>query len=172
MAAPHQSTAASPEFPPWLRLQATGDLYVCLIPLIVVCFQQTNIPGKIFAQLVPLVPRLILLHRERQRGEPRTSESYVVLSRDRILLPEDSSSAQRGSAYHISNGTTSNRPSGMRSADAVVVPQQTSGVLDSTDFPELSISAQPSHLSSLARNFVDLGLGNYIDSSQFYCRQP
>jgi hypothetical protein len=45
-------------------------------------------------------------------------------------------------------------------------------VLDSTDLPERSIPSQPSQLSALARSFVDLGLGNYIDSSQFIADNP
>jgi Cdc37 Hsp90 binding domain len=115
------------------------------------------------------------LYREGQRRQSQagqTFENYELRPRDGRMLQEDPAAAREGSAYMTNHGNTSTLASRTKSTDTRSVSQQLSRSPDSRDLPERPIQAQSSRLSALARSFVDLGLGNYLECSHFIANNP
>jgi hypothetical protein len=93
--------------------------------------------------------------------------NYEVHTRDARLPPKQFASTRRGSAYESGHGITSTLISRTRSADAGISSQPTSRMVNSADQSKRPLPAQKPQLSSLARSFVSLGLGEYSKSSHF-----
>jgi hypothetical protein len=115
--------------------------------------------------------------REGRSRDVSTVQHYEVRSRDG-RLPQDKSnsarrsSARRSSAYESDRRATTTLVSGTRIADVRVVPQLASEPIASADRPERAPPAPLPQLSPLARDFVSIGLGKYLESKDFISDNP
>jgi hypothetical protein len=115
------------------------------------------------------------LYREGQRRQSQpgeTFEHYEIRSRVGRLQQEDPAAARRGSVHLTDHGNTPTLVSRAKSPDTGSVSQQLSRSPDSRGLPERPTQAQSSPLSALARSFVGLGLGNYLECSHFIADNP
>jgi hypothetical protein len=149
---------------PSIRVLCVGP-----IRMIVVCFRQKEVPGEVNLS-VHRRPLLRLQYREGQTRDP--GGNYEVTQRDGRQLQDNPSSGRRGSANHGDRGAATTLVSGTRVADARVASKLASKPTDSVDRPERTLPAPLSQLSPLARDLVDIGLGNYRESMDFISDNP
>jgi hypothetical protein len=164
--AKHHGT--SPSLPNLLTIRV---LCVGPIRMIVVCFQQKEVPGEVDLS-VHRRPLLRLQYREGQIRDAASRQNYEFTQRDGRQPQDKPSSGRRGSAYHSDHSATTTLVSGTRVADARVTSKSVSKPIDSADRLERALPAPLSQLSPLARDLVDIGLGKYLESLDFISDNP
>jgi hypothetical protein len=117
-------------------------------------------------------PLLRLHYREDQRRDVTPGQNYEAVPRDGRQPQDQSHSVRRRSAYESDRGATITVASSTRVADDRAAPRLASKPIDSAERPQRAPSAPSPQLSPLARDFVNIGLGKYLESRDFISNNP